>query len=1080
MTTQYFYPALRHPNWTMSNGDKVTLSVLNGVTWESRSGVTGAQLATGTVSDGVHVGGGGSITPGNQIPPLYWYIADACADTVTPDVLYVAGGHMDLTVSGGQCYAVIYGGKFVYNTSTHQFTVTGFTTPLFTLLHLDAQGRGWTEILTDMYVQIAHLGTNVHVSAGGWYMYDIRSGFNPPTYTQQIVYANCIYGFTGSTFGSSTSYNFINLPTPTVVNSVGRISPVPGIWAYTGSGYVNNRHLFGSRDGTLISVIGSAIQEITLSAPNYTIGTNYDFSYPNYNTFGSVVEDANGNLDWLYCGAAGAIKHRHITSLNPLNVGVFENDIGIAAWISGSTFNLGGLLYYSGSYFGYHIIGPTAVKQKPDGSWINGAVIASVPRQTGTKYPHLTSSYLYYNTDVNARPNVILTQPSDDIGSYDQLRDVINLAWTFSDPEDAVQTNAEITVIEKAAAASEKWIDASGNLSDTREVLASGATHKTINANQIATSDYGYQVRVRASDYEQFWSPWSVYRTFSVASSPYVDWDPMASDYVMTSNHPTITWNYWDEDDDGCVKRTVRLYDVPRAVLFEDVDVLSSVPSGGMDSYTFLDYELEDDRSYSFGVTVTDTTGSTSEEYELPITTSINYPPTPTVVVTDNSISDGYVKIAVSLASGNYTHEIYRWSPRLSDYVSLGSALVAHPATYEFDDLQYPYGSVSYRVVTINDTLCTGIVDTSVIIAEEPRWILSDCMAERFKYYNKVMETRPVAYWRLGETAGTTLMDEVGLNNAVSAGAPTYGATSLIMDTDDAAIQLHEGDVIFIVDTPTLDCFEGVNPWTYAIWTNMTLDGVWRRLFYKLNSTGYATVGLHVEQNNILISRHGVNQYGGYDLYCTPPTSGATHLIVATFSGTQLALYIDGELGTPLYGGTNPMDMSHDQPTMDSAITIGSSGYGSMVGRADEITIWNRALSAAEIADLYETGSTLGWMAYARIPINIDSFKFKQSRYSQTYEPLGRKHIVSIENPVKGIEGQITFTVTPEDGPYANEQGYYDLMESLRLNLGHANNSYFIDPYGNTYEIRATELQIAERGYNTATVTMPFIETGAA
>jgi hypothetical protein len=654
-----------------------------------------------------------------------------------------------------------------------------------------------------------------------------------------------IAGFVGSTFGTTGNIKYYTDGDGEGPPFLGAAIPVP-----------DQPDVILTKGGTLVLgsyQFNSGLTEIAPFGNSYVVNYSGIAESAAAGSFSSLVNDKDGNVDVAFMKTVGSSSipyQKKITSFNPINANTnTSTPIGMIPDFQRPL--TGGLVLYSGEYWSYHAF--TGVSYKGRSSrvnWTNGAGVLP-PLANGSPYisyeSNIVSWYGSAYSDMNMIPNVTLITPADSYGTYDQYRDAINVAWTFTDPEDVAQTSVEIIAQDKTPGAATTWVNSAGGISATRQVLSTSAVTKTINAGALSASVYGYQVIVRVSDYEGSWSPWSAARSFQVASAPYITWEPMAGDYVMSSNHPTIYWSYFDDDYDDCAKKTIRLYDANRVVVFEDKDVSSSAFSGGIDFYKIVEYSLANNASYSFAVTVTDTSGFTSTEAELPITTNIAYPPNPTLTIEDLSVGENRVHISIAPVSGGYLYLLSRWSERVSDYVPLASEYLEYPGRLDFSDAIYPYKQVHYRVTTTNDSDVSLDNDTlSVTIADEPKWEI-------------------------------------------------YGSES-----------------------------------------------------------------------------------------------------------------------------------------------------------------------------------------HTRAVVSVDSFKYKKSRYQQVYEPLGRRHIVSIENSPKGVEGEIVLQVIEEAGKGIYEPGYFSLRDFLQNNTGTVNDPYIIDPYGNVYKIRPTGFSVQEQGNYRSTITIPFIETGAA
>ncbi|OHA79276.1 MAG: hypothetical protein A2747_02435 [Candidatus Yonathbacteria bacterium RIFCSPHIGHO2_01_FULL_44_41] len=139
----------------------------------------------------------------------------------------------------------------------------------------------------------------------------------------------------------------------------------------------------------------------------------------------------------------------------------------------------------------------------------------------------------------------------------------------------------------------------------------------------------------------------------------------------------------------------------------------------------------------------------------------------------------------------------------------------------------------------------------------------------------------------------------------------------------------------------------------------------------SLNVSGAGAVSLWFKQNGAPVGYHAlVNKFNtnGYQLYITYNSlfsfwSGSTinstytlsssdlswHHYVVTTNGTTLTFYVDG-----IQKGTGNMGFGSSVPTVHA---LGVFGSNKTNGVMDDVRIYNRALSVAEIANLYQSGS---------------------------------------------------------------------------------------------------------------------------
>lgn len=183
------------------------------------------------------------------------------------------------------------------------------------------------------------------------------------------------------------------------------------------------------------------------------------------------------------------------------------------------------------------------------------------------------------------------------------------------------------------------------------------------------------------------------------------------------------------------------------------------------------------------------------------------------------------------------------------------------------------------------------------------------------------------AYWRFDEGSGTTAADSWGTNTGTVNG-PTwvtgkYG-NALSFDGTNDYVSVSKADLAV--------------PWTAAMWVNRTDSTATSAAL--ISSTN---VALKLEQYNNT-NKVGFTKFGtsDYTFNYTAPTGTWIHL---TFVGTStgVSLYVNGAFQESNTGVINcPM----------TYIGCGKSSNDYLKGTLDEVKIFNRALSASEIATL--------------------------------------------------------------------------------------------------------------------------------
>jgi hypothetical protein len=212
-------------------------------------------------------------------------------------------------------------------------------------------------------------------------------------------------------------------------------------------------------------------------------------------------------------------------------------------------------------------------------------------------------------------------------------------------------------------------------------------------------------------------------------------------------------------------------------------------------------------------------------------------------------------------------------------------------------------------------------------------------------YRATILADKPLAYWRFGETSGTVASDETGNGNGATLGAGvTWGAPGALLNDTNTAIHLAgtEG----LVAGPGFD-FAGNAPYSLEAWVelDMPVDMNFRHLFTKDDTlpTGREEYGVYLQVTGGLAFERYVTGTQVKTFAAAPAVNQWTY-VVATYSGTELSLYVDGAL----------VGRSQDLRAQASKNASEYLGYKiaapSVQGYLDEFAIYGAALSDAQVA----------------------------------------------------------------------------------------------------------------------------------
>ncbi|MCP4100086.1 MAG: hypothetical protein GY750_01455, partial [Lentisphaerae bacterium] len=229
-------------------------------------------------------------------------------------------------------------------------------------------------------------------------------------------------------------------------------------------------------------------------------------------------------------------------------------------------------------------------------------------------------------------------------------------------------------------------------------------------------------------------------------------------------------------------------------------------------------------------------------------------------------------------------------------------------------------------------------------------------------YEATVLADSPVSYWRLGD-AGNPLLDEQGLHPGTAAATLGFGAPSLVPQTTDdsvltSPVDPFPGELVF--------AGSGRGPgtlfpdeFTVELWWKQDVNGLDSGVLVQVARTD----GLFTDVGGYELSTNNDNDglsgfvylgdtTGGSRLqvYTTAPTGTDPVHVVMTKDSSFVRVYQNGVLAgeQPTGGLTTAYGVSPLQLEMGQALQ--STGF-------DEFAVYDRALSAVEVAEHFQAGT---------------------------------------------------------------------------------------------------------------------------
>jgi len=217
------------------------------------------------------------------------------------------------------------------------------------------------------------------------------------------------------------------------------------------------------------------------------------------------------------------------------------------------------------------------------------------------------------------------------------------------------------------------------------------------------------------------------------------------------------------------------------------------------------------------------------------------------------------------------------------------------------------------------------------------------------------------AYWKMEDQTSEL---NTSIYNLLNAGTQPTFQPGIIGDASNFSGTNHQGWNTTLYNQES-NFNETGDEFTISFWINQTsLTGTQS---YIINRDDDTFAGWFINFNaatNVIRA----NDFNGVGVFNSNPiTSDRWYHIVLRKNSTDLAFIINGTLDTQT---TNTAPANTNLAQQPISIGMDSDGTSVMKGRIDEIGMWKRALTDAEISDLYNSGSAVTYPFPTGITLN--------------------------------------------------------------------------------------------------------------
>lgn len=268
-------------------------------------------------------------------------------------------------------------------------------------------------------------------------------------------------------------------------------------------------------------------------------------------------------------------------------------------------------------------------------------------------------------------------------------------------------------------------------------------------------------------------------------------------------------------------------------------------------------------------------------------------------------------------------------------------------------------------------------------------------------------------YYKLNETTGTNVLNSVGDNGTITSAMSQLGSVGIIGTA-------YTTNISSLVNSNIAQGNTALGNVTYAFWFNTTVAGTASGALLAGGTSG--NFGHYVDMDAGKLS---IDIYNGTAYVCggsrnmKPAVNfndGVMRFILFTTNTTHCNLYVNGVLNVSKAIGSNVVRSGGNWQ-------IGWGSVSTTEVTIDELGIWNRSLSQAEITQLYNSGAGITY-------INFDSYP-----------------TITLNSPANAftsINSNVTFNCTVSDDVHVQNVSLYINGTLNQTNTSGINNTAYI------------------------------------